>query len=1023
MQLKEHQISFKFAGGVETKMDSKAVPPVRLLALENGVFTRAISIKKRNGYAREPRAIEGTAEIATGAMKLAVRDDEVLLFTRNRCYSKLENGWTDAGACISAVGSDRPVVNTGTAQTMPDHATNGGITAYAWEDSTGGVWWTVEDDTSGRVYRAPAQADGLGERPRCVAVGDAIHIYYAVPSANRIYVIVVNPSAPSAAQTPAILVSDLSAANPVYDAVATDRDATPSAIAWCKEGSTSARIGYVHAGGALGTPGNGNPSPIVHAVAMAAASPLALSYQDEVLVVTVQTATDVTSYFFDSPPGIDPIAFDAAVDAFTATAVLRIATTFTTDAVLWVAAEETAAEASEHYCLANSITAGVAGTEQTLRSVGLAARAFAIDEDAFAVFVHATTFFNAYMTFRLSDFYPVGRHIPGAAVGLPAHTHLSTVHVVDYVASFVLPQKTRLQSENNDQFGESALQRMTINFDDLDTHQTAQMGRGLYLAAACPQHYDGRLWTEQGFNVGPELIETVAATGGSMTVDSTYQYKVWYEWTDAQGEIHRGPESPGVTAVTGGADTQVTLTLPTLRLTRKSNVRICVGRSLPGDVARLWRVTSLDPTTEGAVANGYIANDATGDSVSFVDRLSDDDLELQEPLYTTGGVLSNDPSALGSIVTAGKNRLFFTDAQNGNIVRFSQRLATGYGVEIGPELMHDVDPYGGNITALAVMDDVVFVFKASCIFAFNGDGPYENGGTSDSTTITGFSSTQIITSDVGCEDPSSIVLTPEGLMFKSNKGIQILTRARQVMPVGDPVEAYNAQTIRRATVLPGRTGVVFLTDEGLTLYFDYKFGQWSTFTNHEGYDAVVAGGTYYYLRTDGYVFRETLDEYSDGGSRIRLRFETSWLHMQDVLQSWQRFWYLHLLGTWTSPHQFGVSYRLSYEDNWCEPTWLDATGGTDSTGWMTGSGVMAIGQDPLIGTVYGHGVYGDGVYGGTPDDPYRWRFGIHEDGEAIQFRFEDFEKSGLAGASFELTEMKITGGVMPDPAHRRARSM
>jgi hypothetical protein len=33
----------------------------------------------------------------------------------------------------------------------------------------------------------------------------------------------------------------------------------------------------------------------------------------------------------------------------------------------------------------------------------------------------------------------------------------------------------------------------------------------------------------------------------------------------------------------------------------------------------------------------------------------------------------------------------------------------------------------------------------------------------------------------------------------------------------------------------------------------------------------------------------------------------------------------------------------------------------------------------------------------------------------VQFRFEDFEKAGLSGASFELTEMTIVGGVMkPD---------
>jgi hypothetical protein len=82
-----------------------------------------------------------------------------------------------------------------------------------------------------------------------------------------------------------------------------------------------------------------------------------------------------------------------------------------------------------------------------------------------------------------------------------------------------------------------------MDFVSEDTHQTAQVGRGFYLAAACPQHYAGRKWTEQGFNMGPELITDVKAAGGSMTVSSTYEYIVWYEWTDDLGEVHRGPTS------------------------------------------------------------------------------------------------------------------------------------------------------------------------------------------------------------------------------------------------------------------------------------------------------------------------------------------------------------------------------------------------------------------------------------------------------------------------------------------------
>ncbi|MGL4527300.1 MAG: hypothetical protein ACRCUC_10005, partial [Aestuariivirga sp.] len=330
----------------------------------------------------------------------------------------------------------------------------------------------------------------------------------------------------------------------------------------------------------------------------------------------------------------------------------------------------------------------------------------------------------------------------------------------------------------------------------------------------------------------------------------------------------------------------------------------------------------------------------------------------------------------------------------------------GYGAEIPPDLQIKVDPFGGAITALANQDDRVIVFKASAIYTFNGDGPTASGDTAQG----GFSRPQLVTSDVGCTDPSSIVLTPSGHMFKSAKGIYLLDNGGSVQYVGAAVEAYNAQTVRRATVMPDRTQVVFLTDSGLSLLYDYLFQQWSTFTNHEGYDSAVLNNSYHYLRTDARVFRETVGEYSDDGVRIQIRFETAWIHMSDRLQGWQRFWFMHLLGTWISPHQLGIQYRTDYEVNWSETRWLDATGLSSSSGWITGDGVNPIGEDPITGSNYGDGNYGDGNYGGTPPEAYAWRMRISAKGQSIQFRMRDFEADGYRGASFEPTEMLIIGG-------------
>lgn len=1016
MGLQEAERAFKFAGGIETKADPKAVPATKLLALENGVFTKAISIKKRNGYEALSQNIDGATEI-TGGRRLGARDRELLQFTLDRCYSRhsgTADEWSDMGVAISAVGNDRPAVQTSSQQTNPDHATSNGTTVYAWEDSRGGVWWTVVDAVTGAQRRAPAQADANGQRPRCVAVGDVLHIYYAVPTQRRIMAIVVNPDNPSVAVTPVITVDDINQTNPVYDACATLRTGTPALMVWAEHGTTNYRLGYVDASGALGSPVTGHPATVTVAAKLGATSPIACA------MVPDATGDALVAAIHDDPAVTDAGRLWIFDPAFTGSAthdlyaapaaVTRIALSVSYAGVAFAAFEETAAEPSQRFTVVNSFTPGTGvGTERTLRSVGLASRAFqASSDEAFAVFVHDTTYFNVYLTFRLSDFAPASRTLPGEAAGAPTRSHLSSVHVVDNVASVTLPAKVRLESAANDKFGETATRKITLDFDNDDSKQNVQIGMGLYMAGACLLHYDGRAWTEQGFHVGPELMDFTLLGSGSLTPSSTYEYVVWYEWTDALGEIHRGPTSVPLEVVTGAGDDEVELQVPTLRVTQKTNVRICVARSLPGDASRLFRVTSLDPTTSGATANGYLANDTTVDFLVWVDRMSDDDLQKQEPLYTNGGILPNDPVPLGAIVCGGKNRLFFADSSNGNIVRFSQRIATGYGLEVAPELKLDVDPYGGDITALAVMDQKVYVFKRAAIFRFAGDGPLENG----STATTGFTGTDRVSADIGCVDPSSIVDTTLGLVFRSAKGIYLLGRDESLTYIGAAVEAYNGQTVRRATVLPDRSQILFLTDSGKSLLFDYLFAQWSTFTNHEGLDSIVVDGSYHYLKSDDRVLRETPDEHSDAGVRITLRFETAWLHLLEHLQGFQRFWNLLLLGTRSSPHQLGISYQLDYKDSWSEPYWLDATGDTSSVGWLTGDNCATIGEDPIDGTGYGDGPFGDGPYGGEADDIYQWRFGIHENGQAVRFRFEDYEKAGLSGASFELTEMTIVGGVI-----------
>jgi hypothetical protein len=426
MPLNEQQVAIRFAGGIETKMDEKAVPAAKLLVLENGVFTKAISISKRNGYTSRSRDVDGSGTALDGMLALGRRDEELLAFTASRCYSYQADAdaWQDAGACVAALATDRPAVKTGTQQTSPDHATNGGISVFAWEDSRGGVWCTVEDATSGRVCLVPNQLDALGIMPRCIPVGNMLHVYWIRTSAGpswEIHVAVINPTVPSTTPFTAILTYDASPTNTVYDACQTNFDTGAALMVWAEAATTNFRLGFVDPSGVLGSPATGYPSVITEG-SINAASPIACAYIDDVAAVVAEKL-DGNTYLFRYDSGL--VGGVLAPSLLTGVVGQRATAVFDAVGLLWFAVDESGAIPSQNRTYTGSYnTATGTVTTRTIRSVSLASRAFAnTGGDAFAVFVHDTTYFNTYVTFRLGDYAPTGaRSRPRAA--LPARTHV-----------------------------------------------------------------------------------------------------------------------------------------------------------------------------------------------------------------------------------------------------------------------------------------------------------------------------------------------------------------------------------------------------------------------------------------------------------------------------------------------------------------------------------------------------------------------------------------------------------------------
>lgn len=1019
MSLTPTPLAINFGGGTDTKTDAKLVAATKLIDLQNAVFLKNGALSKRNGYRALGKLVDETGVAYENPQGLAQRTDELLLFADANSYSyrPTSDSWQTVGPVSSIVADGVPTARTGTDQTCPDVAINNGIEVAAWQDNLGGVWCSALEQESQRILLAPTQLDAGGSQPRVVACGTVLHVLWI--NGGVLWLAIVNPSDPAATPAPVQLVSGAAG---IYDVCPTFTQfytSAPALIAWASPSTGGYQVGYIHPSGVLGSPVTGLPSPgmvtTANAVTAIACTACLLGTGGANQAIVLWANANEPSYQFHNTANFSDLSGPAhglLIGMVPSGNIVTLTLEYATATSTWFAVEFGGATADVHQVWSGELTTthttalGVSAT----RGHCLASRAFYDNGDVYAAYVYPVLYFPYVAVVQLSGVTKTAltppaqaRLLPGLSSGQLTNAQLPGVVPVNATPTsrqhlFALGYRIQLTGTSGTQFGEQGIQVFTLDYDHADSFHATQLGRGLYLAGALIQHYDGSRWAEHNFHCAPDTYNGTIATsqtvGGALTIDTTYGYKIIYEEIDAQGELHPGPSSVETNITLTAANNSVTLTIPTYRLTSKQRVRIGVFRSLSNSAAEFFRVSSVDPTATGP--NGYILNDPTVDTIQFTDNMSDATAETLEPMYTNGGILSNDPESSGGVsIVGGKTRLFWLDPLDGNLVNYSQALRDDTAAELSAALSVRVDPFGGDIVALAVMDDNVIVFKETAIFSIGGPGPDADGGIANPNNA--WTPPQLCTTDVGCSSPSSVANVPDGIMFQSPKGPCLLGRDLQIKMIGDDVFAYRAQHISRATLLPDRPHIVFLTDvdQGRTLLFDYNRGEWSTFTNHVGIDALVLNDQYYYLGADGNVYLETPGVYVDGTRHIKRIVETSWIKFAGYLQGWQKVLRALILGTYYSSHQLQVSYRIDYQDGYTvmDPVDVDSS---------------------YTPSNYGTGNYGAGDYSGTigPNTVYQQGFHLNRRCQSISFKIEDVEGTGDFGAAFDLSELLLIGGVL-----------
>lgn len=431
-----------------------------------------------------------------------------------------------------------------------------------------------------------------------------------------------------------------------------------------------------------------------------------------------------------------------------------------------------------------------------------------------------------------------------------------------------------------------------------------------------------------------------------------------------------------------------TLYVPTLRLTYKEGnnpIRI-VGYRWSAAQQVYYQFTSVTNPT---------FNDKTVDFVTIVDTSADISILGQTLLYTTGGVVENigAPASIASALF--KNRLFLVDAEDRNLLWYSKQVIEGVPVEMSDLFTLYVAPTSGAqgstgpITALSAMDDKLIIFKKDAIYYLTGIGPDNTGASND------FSDPVFITANVGCANPSSIVLMPNGVMFQSDKGIWLLGRDLSTNYIGAPVEQFNNILVKSADGIPGTNQVRFiLNDFKTTLVYDYFFQQWGTFTNLQAISACLYQGMHTYLNQFGSIYKETPNTWVDGSSPVLMSFTTSWIQTAG-LQGFQRFYFLLLLGTYYTPFKLNVGMAYDYNQS---PSQL--------------INVQPDNYSPAWG---GDASWGSGAQWGGPGNVFSARlFPTHQKCESFQLTVNEIYDSTFGantGQGLTLSGLNIVAGV------------
>lgn len=1016
--IQKQALDISFAKGLDTKTDPWRISPYNFLSLNNSIFTKSGLLQKRNGFGLLSSLTDtSVSSITTFGGNLTAVGNSLY------AYNQDSGSFVNKGAFQPLSLSTLSLVKNSLPQIQCDSATapNGSVCVAYTENNNGtkSYKYSVLDGTTGQVLVAstaitPTSGTVSGS-PRVFVLGTYFIIVFTctITAADHLQYIAISYSSFAVNTAVNITSTYTSATTVAFDGFVTNNNLY---LAWNSSSAAGILITYLTSTLSLATPANKDSA---HQATM-----VSVCSDGNNIFVSYYRLTGTAGYVFAVDQNLNTtlaatqwivagtvLSLTSAAQSNTVTIYYELSNNYSYDSAV-----------PSHLTNYKTVTTGGTVSSATLlaRSVGIGSKAFISGSTQYLLMSFQSPNQNSY--FLLNKSGSVVSSLAYENGGGYLATGLPQVSVNGNIASISYLYKDFISSKNSGTTGvgqtsniyfQTGINQVNFTIGNTNTY-SSELGGTLNLTGGFLWSYDGSQAFENGFFLFPDSVEaTWSASGGSIaaqpdgaTNTSAYFYQVIYEWSDNQGNQYRStPSIPiSVTTTGGGTAGSITVNIPTLRLSYKTNVKICVYRWSVFQQAYYQTTSITSPTL----------NDPTTDSIAFVDTNADATILGNNLIYTTGGVLEDNSGPAASHITIFDNRVWLVDAEDENLLWFSKQVIEATPVEMTGLLTRFISPTQsaqgstGPIKAIAPLDDKLIIFKKDAIYYMNGAGPDNTGSGSQ------YSEPIFITSTVGSAIPNSIVFIPEGLLFQSDKGIWILSRDLQTEYIGAPVEQYtNVATVNSASNIPATNQVRFTMSSGVTLMYDYYYSQWGVFVGVPAISGTIYQSEHTILSPYFNIQQETPGVYLDLANPVLMSFTTAWFNLVG-LQGYQRSFFFYLLGQYITPHKISLGIAYDYSPGIQQSTLILPTNyagvyGGPSTNPNDGTDMSSpYGQD----ATYGGSTTADSTAVGNVE---QWRiFLAKQRCQSFQITFQeiyDGTKGIMPGAGLTLSGLNLVYGV------------